>query len=33
MKSRDDIKVLLVHIVAFAVFCVVMGLLMWLGTY
>ena len=33
MKNTDDIKVLLAHIAAFAVFCCVIGLLMWIGTY
>ena len=33
MKFKEDIKVLLAHIAAFAVFCGVMSLLMWIGTY
>ena len=33
MNNKEDIKVILAHIAAFAVFCITMGLLMWLGTY
>lgn len=33
MNNKEDIKVLIAHIAAFAVFCIAMGLLMWLGTY
>ena len=33
MNNKEDIKVLLAHIAAFAVFCIAMSLLMWLGTY